>query len=268
MENLTYAELVSILGEDAAQEIMQQREAAQGKGGKLPFTMLKKVSDVMGNELGQFGEFVYGAEKSTDDSGESTYTSVGVNLGKDFEFVMVTSAFYYKKYVEGAGKNGKGRTFKSNMFKSLSGIETAVDHNGNALPKSKEAKKAAGWKLVRMNAGLVRKSSKDAWAPVIWEVDGTMLYGFNNIIEPDSNKGLLSKVLKVSATHKKSGATVFVVIDEAKSGLGELPKDFFKNESATIKTIIEDMKAYVDSNIPAVPNSAPQVANDSMDENW
>lgn len=256
MEELSYEELVATLGQETADIIQEQRDAAKGTGGSsLPFTFLQKVSDVLGNELGAFSEFVVGAEKSKQDDGSYAWTNTGTNLGKEFQFVVVNVCYYYKRYVEGAGKNGAGKTFTSNIFKSLGEISSAVDYNGNPLPATKEAKREAKWKLVRMNAGVVRKTAKDAWIPCIWEVDGTMLFGFNNVVDSAANGGLLGGVLNIKTSHAKKGATPFVIIDES-SELKPLPKDFFTKDAAVISDITTKMKAYQESKKGSTP--APQ----------
>lgn len=241
MENLTYAELVSILGQDAADEIIAQREGSQGV--KIPFPIIKVVADALGNELGKFGELVVGAERAKDGEG---YSNLGTNLGGGMEFVVCGYAFQFKNYMAGAGKNGAAATVRSNMFRQLSDYDNAT-YNGARLPKGKEAKTNAGWKLTRINVGLARKDAKSPWIPAIFEVSNTMLYGFGTLLDKASNNGVLSNVLDIRTSHKKKGTTVFVVIDENASKVEPLPAKFLVENSDTIKDIITKFKEYVDA---------------------
>jgi hypothetical protein len=273
METLTLEQLTEILGLEAAQEIIAQRDSANATGGKVPFSFLNKIADAFGNDLGAFGDFVYGAEKGKDESGKTIYVNKGTNLGGSFEFVNISSCFYYKKFVPATTKDGQGKVYSSNIMKSLSDLGSAVDSQGNPLPKTKEEKKAAGWKVVRMNAGLVRKTNKDKWEPCIWEVDGSMLFGFNNIIDKDTSKsrGTLSGVMKVVTGREKQGQIAYIVIDEKASAFEALPKDFFKDQAVAITDITLKMKEYVNAKqgSQAAPSAAPQVeAQHSEPEGW
>jgi hypothetical protein len=273
MNELSREELISVLGLEAAEEILAQRESAGNTAGKVPFGFLTKIADVLGSDLGGFGEFVVGVEKGKDESGNHVITNKGHNLGKNFEFVLVSPCFYYKKFVPATTKDGQGRVFSSNIMKSLGDLDTAVDNQGNALPKSKEEKKAAGWKMVRMNAGLVRKNNKDQWTPCIWEVDGSMLFGFNNVLDKDTTKsrGQLSGVMNITTGMKKNGNIPFVVIDEDASTFTALPKDFFKDQAASITDITLKMKEYVVAKGGNTPNTAPvapQASVTTEPEGW
>lgn len=270
MENLSREELVSILGEEAANEIIAQREAGNSSGGKVPFTFLNKISDMLGNDLGAFGEFVVGVEKSKDDKGNTVYNNKGINLGKNFEFVIVSSCFYYKRFVPGSG-NTQGRVFSSNLMRDLSELEKAVDNNGNPLPKTKDEKKALGWKVVRMNAGLVRKTAKDAWVPCIWEVDGSMLFGFNNVIEGVKDRGILSGVLNITTGIEKKGQIPYVVIDGT-STFKPLPAKFFTDEGTKLSDIILKMKEFIGARQGATTQAAPEApqatTTETVPEGW
>lgn len=274
METMSREELVAILGEEAANEIIAQREeAGKASGGKIPFTFLNKINDMLGNDLGKFGEFVVGVEKSKDESGNTIITNKGVNLGTSFEFLNVTSCFYYKKFTPGT-KDAAGKVFMSNIMRTLGDIDKAVDFNGNPLPKSKDEKKAQGWKLVRMNAGLVRKSPKDAWIPCIFEVDGTMLFGFNNVADKDTSgkRGVLTGITKIVTGIDKKGQIPYVVIDDVKSTFEQMPVGVIKDQAENIANITIKMKDYVNSrqgNVAATPAANTQAPTTSSEvEAW
>ena len=260
MENLSYEELVSILGEEAAKEIIAQRNSNTSSGGKVPFTFLNKINDVLGSDLGGFGEFVVGVEKGKDDAGNSIITNNGINLGKSFEFINVRSCFYYKKFVPSTVKGQAGKVYSSNILRTLSDIDNAVDANGNALPKSKDEKKAANWKLVRMNAGLVRASAKDAWVPCIWEVDGTMLFGYNEVNKTGGNikNEDLKGILSITSGIDKSGNVPYVVIDLKKSKFEKFAdiKPITENAEA-IKDMTLKMKEFIDARAGVAPSAKP-----------
>lgn len=275
MENLSREELISILGLEAANEILAQRDNGKSSAGKIPFTFLNKISALLGDDqLGAFGTFVHSVEKTKDDKGNVTISNPGVNVGTSFEFITITSCFYYKKFSPGT-KDVAGKVSMSNVFKSLSDIDKAVDYNGNPLPTSKDEKKAQGWKLVRMNAGLVRKTAKDAWTPCIFEVDGTMLFGFNNVADKDTsgNRGVLTGIIQLVTAIDKKGQIPYVTIDDAKSAFLPLPVGFFKDQAETIKDVTLKMKEYINSKsgnvAPSVTASAPQAqVTDSEVEGW
>lgn len=276
MENLSREDLVAILGEEAANEIIAQRDSANTTSGKVPFTFLNKIADAFGNELGAFGEFVYGVEKGKDDKGSTVITNKGTNVGKNFEYINVSSCFYYKKFVPATTKDGQGKVYSSNILRSLADLDKAVDGLGNPLPKNKEEKKALGWKVVRMNAGLVRKDAKSPWEPVIWEVDGSMLFGYNNVASKDTSggRGTLSGIMKISTGMEKQGQIAYVVIDEKASTYAPLPKDFFKDNAAAISDITLKMKEYINAKAgdttgaPSVPTAQPHTTTVSEPEGW
>ena len=263
MENLTYAELVAILGEEAANAIMEQRKASEGSG-KLPFKLLKPVAEAMGNELGAFGEFILGSVKNTEGEG---YTDLGTNYGKNFQFILVSQGFYYKKFQE---VGGKGKTLMSSMVKSLGELSTIVDNAGNPMPASKEARDTAGWRLIRVNAGLIRKDAKDTWTPCIWEIGGTLLFGFNELVGKSKyGAGALSSILNVVSTHKKNGVSVFVALDEAKSSAEALPTEELKVISEPVKDIINKMREYTASKTKGgTPQPQAQASTGEVDKGW
>lgn len=274
METMSREDLIAILGTEAANEILAQREeAGKASGGKIPFTFLNKINAMLGDETGAFGTFVVGVEKSKDEAGNVVITNKGINLGTSFEFLNVTSCFYYKKFTPGT-KDTKGKVFMSNIMKTLADIDKAVDFNGNPLPKSKDEKKAQGWKLVRMNAGLVRKSPKDAWIPCIFEVDGTMLFGFNNVADKDASgkRGVLTGITKIVTGIDKKGQIPYVVIDDVKSTFEPMPVGVIKDQAENIANITLKMKDYVNSrqgNVAATPTANTQAPTTNSEvENW
>ena len=260
MENLSFEELSAILGEEAAKEIIAQRDSNASSGGKIPFTFLNKIADVLGSDLGGFGEFVVGVEKGKDDAGNPIIINNGVNLGKSFEFLNVTSCFYYKKFVPSTVKGQAGKVYSSNILRTLSDIENAVDALGNPLPKTKDEKKAANWKLVRLNAGLVRASSKDKFIPCIWEVDGTMLFGYNEVNKTGGNikNENLKGILSITSGMDKTGSVPYVTIDLKKSKFEKFTdvKVIAENADA-IKEVTLKMKEFVDARAGVAPSAKP-----------
>ncbi len=240
-ENMTIEQLTAIFGADTAAIMFAQMNAGSGTGG-APYSFLKKIS-VHGSELGNFGEFVYGTKSEKDAEGNRVVTEKGTNVGKDFEFILVNVSYIYTLWDE-----AKAKGLRSNIFTTLDGIKTAVDgYTGTALPASKEAKKAAGWKLNRINAGLVRANSKAKWEPVIWETVGAMYFTLGEVVGKQANGGLLSGTVKVVTKLESKGSTQYPVIDTKESSFGPLPKDFFTpggELAATIGEITTDMTAY------------------------
>ncbi len=263
MENLTYAELVAILGEEAANAIMEQRKASEATG-TVPFKLVKPIAEALGNELGNFGEFVLGAAK---DKGADTFKDKGINFGKSFQFILVSQAFYYSKYVE---VNGQGKTLMSSMCRYLGEIKDLVDNTGVAMPSTKEARDAANWKLVRANVGLIRADDKDTWKPCIWEVKGTLLFGFNELAAKSPNgTAALSTIFNVTSTHKKQGSTVFVTIDENASSVSPLDASVLKEISEDVKDITVKVKDWVESRqVAKAPKATQTPATGSVDEKW
>ena len=191
-------------------------------GTEPPSLFLKSISKHT-SPLGNFGEFVFGTEQEKGEDGKYVITEKGTNLGEKFEFIVVNVCYRYKMYDE-----VKEKTHRSNIFGTLDGIKTAVDvYTGKALPSTKEEKKAADWKLVRINGGLVRKNSKAAWTPVIWETHGAMYFGLNQLLEGTPNQGLLSGVAKLSTELLEHGSVLYPAVKKEESSFGAAPKDLF-----------------------------------------
>jgi len=224
MENMTFEQLVATFGEATAKQMMAQMSANKGGGNSAPFTFVKKIA-THGSELGNFGEFAINVKTEKGEDGKRTVVDAGQNLGTAFDFIIVNVSYRYRKWDE-----VKGRTLNSNIFENLEGIKTAVDaYSGMPLPADKQAKKDAGWKLVRINAGLIRGSKKDAWQPAIWETDGMMYFTLGEVINNRPNKGWLDSIVHVQTKLDSKGATQFSVIDTAKSSCSDLPSDLFTN---------------------------------------
>lgn len=219
---MTQEQLIATFGQEVGTQMFKQMNASSGGGNQAPFTFVKKVA-THGSELGAFGDFCINVKTEKQADGTRTVTDKGENLGNAFEFVIVNVSYKYRRWDE-----VKQKTIQSNMFETLDGIKTAVEvHTGVPLPGSKEAKKKAEWKLVRVNAGLIRKNSKSDWTPAIWETDGTMYFTLGEVVGNQPNGGLLSGIVKVATKLDSKGATQFSVIDVEKSKFVELPKDFF-----------------------------------------
>ena len=234
MENMTLEQLIATFGDVVGKQMHAQMAAGNGGGNKAPFTFVKKVA-THGSELGSFGDFCINVETEKNDAGERVITSPGTNLGTAFAFLIVNVSYRYRRW-----DAIKERTVQSNIFQTLDGIKTAVNvYDGKPLPATKEAKKEAEWKLVRINAGLIRKNSKAAWEPVIWETDGKMYFTLGEVVGSQPNGGLLSGVLKANTVLESKGSTQYPVIDKATSSFGPLPKDLFTKE-ATV-TLLGDI---------------------------
>ena len=234
MENMTLEQLIATFGEEVGKQMHAQMTAGQGGGAGAPFPFLKKVS-THGSEVGVFGDFAFGVKTEKDQAGNKTIVDKGTNVGTSFEFIIVNVCYRYTLWDE-----GKQKSYRSNIFTSLDGIKTAVDsYTGKALPTSKDAKKAAGWKLNRINAGLVRANSKAEWTPVIWETAGTLYFTLGEVVGKQANGGLLSGVVKIATKLDSKGSTQYSVIDVAKSSFGALPKDLFTNDAT--KTALSDI---------------------------
>jgi hypothetical protein len=239
MNEMTLEQLIATFGEETGKQLHAQLTAGNGGGSQAPFTFLKKIAS-HGSELGAFGEFVVGVKTEKQTDGTRTVTDAGINLGTDFEFVIVNIGYKYRKWDQ-AANNGKGRSLSSNIFTKLDQIASAVDsYSGTPVPKSKEDKKEAGWKLVRINAGLVRKDAKSDWVQAIWETDGKLYFTLGEVIGQRSDNGLLAGVLSIHTKLESKGATQFSVIDVAKSNLEVgLPTGFFTSEPT--KTMIGEI---------------------------
>ncbi len=85
----------------------------------------------MVQSLATLGTFLYGIKTEKDAEGNKTVIEKGTNVGKDFEFLLVNVAYRYTLWDE-----AKGKGLRSNVFKTLDGIKTAVDsYSGVPLPE-------------------------------------------------------------------------------------------------------------------------------------
>jgi hypothetical protein len=235
MENMSLEQLIATFGPEVGAQMFAQMSAGAGAGGnKAPFTFVKKVA-THGSELGAFGDFCINVETEKNDDGKRVVTNKGENLGNSFEFLIVNVSYRYRLWDE-----VKQRTVQSNIFETLDGIKTAVNvYDGKPLPADKQAKKDAGWKLVRINGGLIRKNSKSAWTPAIWETDGMLYFTLGEVISKKPNGGLLSGVINVVTKLDSKGATQFSVIDTNATTFESLPKDLFTK--AETKEMLSDI---------------------------
>lgn len=242
MENMTYEQLVATFGEEVAKQMQAQMMSNNSGGGRAPFTFLRKIA-THGSEVGQFGEFAFGVETEKQSDGTHKVVNVGTNVGTAFEFVIVHVSYQYKRWNE-----GKQKTEKSNIFATLDGIKTAVElRTGTPLPADKAAKDEAKWKLVRINAGLVRKNNKAPWEPCIWETDGSLYFSLGEVLKGKPNNGWLSGVAKIVTKLASKGATQYTVVDTAKSSFEPLPKGFFDDDSvkSNVSSITTGMNEYI-----------------------
>ena len=231
---MTLEQLIATFGPEVGAQMHAQMTAGTGGGNKAPFTFVKKVA-THGSELGAFGDFCINVETEKNDAGVREVTNPGDNLGNSFEFLIVNVSYRYRLWDE-----VKQRTVQSNIFETLDGIKTAVNaYDGKPLPADKQAKKDAGWKLVRINGGLIRKNSKANWTPAIWETDGMMYFTLGEVVGKKPNGGLLSGVVKVVTKLDSKGATQFSVIDTEASSFANLPKDLFTKDET--KEMLSDI---------------------------
>ena len=271
METMSREELIAMFGLEAGEEIYKQQQAANSTGGsKEPFPLLKKVVDAdLG--LGKFGSFVFGVEyaKDRDDNGDKVVENKGINVGDTFKFVTVSVAYRFKRWVEGAGKDKKGQTQWSNIFTDMQGFKTAVDYNGNAIPDTKEARQALGWKTVKIMAGLVEADGK--WYPVLFEADGKLYATLNNVLAKAPAKGLLDSIVTIVTKTEKQGSTKFTVVDEDKSTIDTNVLSVISANKDVVSDIAVKMMKYVkDNDYKASKNTAPaeQASTVSDDNNW
>lgn len=272
MENMSREELIAMFGIEAGEEMYAQQQAANTTGGsREPFPLLKKVVDGdLG--LGKFGTFVFGVEleKDRDANGEKVIANVGTNVGDSFKFVIISVAYRFKRWVEGAGKDKKGKTEWSNIFTDMNGFKTAVDYNGNSIPDNKAGRDVLGWKTVKIMSGLVETAK--GWEPVIFEVDGKMYFTINELLDKAPNKGLLGCVISISTKTEKQGSTKFTVIDTEKSSWSaEGIQEVLKANRETVTNIVVKMKAYQAENdykASAKQPVNPSVAGTNDQDNW
>lgn len=265
-------ELIAMFGIEAGEEMYKQQTAANASGGsREPFPLLKKVVDGdLG--LGKFGTFVFGVEyaKDRDEKGERVIENFGTNVGDSFKFVIVAVAYRFKRWVEGAGKDKKGKTEWSNIFTDMNGFKTAVDYNGNRIPDNKAGRDALGWKTVKIMSGLVE--TKNGWEPVILEVDGKMYFTINEMLDKAPNKGLLGCIANIVTTTEKQGSTKFTVVDIAKSSWSvDGLQAIIKENKETVTDIVVKMKAYQGENdykASAAKPANPALPADQDESNW
>lgn len=259
MAALTFEEKVALFGEDVARA-MQETEAAQkGSGVGIPYDILKNVSDIA-SELGQFGEFIYGTKKEKQPDGTYKVVEAGTNIGKEFNFIPVSIAYRYKKWDAKANKN-----FMSSIFMNASDGDTATDSNGNRLPAGKDAKRDAGWKMVKIVAGLVSKKDKDPWVPVVWEIGGKMFFTYNNIANKLPSP-VIGGIVKIKTKFEKQGSTTYSVVDEATSTIAPLPADFLTNNRQIIGEMTIKMKEFFTAYQAKPGQATPQAAAAAADD--
>mgnify|MGYP003585073246 CR=1 FL=1 len=264
MAALTFEEKVALFGEDVARAMQETESAQKGSGVSIPYSILKNISD-MGNESGQFGEFVYGVKKEKQPDGQYKVVDVGTNIGKEFNFIPVSIAYRYRRWDAKANKN-----YVSSIFMNASDGDMATDSNGNRLPAGKEAKKEAGWKMVKMVAGLVNKKDKEPWVPVLWEISGKMFFTYNNVANKLPNP-VIGGIVKIKTKFEKQGSTTYTVIDETGSSIGTLPADFLTNNRQIIGEMTIKMKEFFTaySAKPKSKSAAPVVeADDDEADSW
>lgn len=250
MAALTFEEKVALFGEDVARVMQDTEEAQKGSGVGIPYDILKNIADI-GNELGQFGEFVYGTKKEKQPTGDWKVTVAGTNVGKEFDFIPVSVAYKYQRWDAKANKN-----HRSSIFMNATEGDLAVDSNGKRLPAGKEAKKEAGWKMVKIVAGLLRKGVKDTWHPVMWEISGKMFFTYNSVANKLPSQ-VIGGIIKVITKFEKQGSTTYTIIDEVASTTEPLPDNFITNNRQIIGEMTIKMKEYFTA-YSAKHGSAPQ----------
>lgn len=267
MAGLTYEEKVALFGEDVA-NAMQETEAAQKSGGiTVPYTSLKVILDIT-SELGGYGEFVFGVDKEKQQDGTWAIKDKGTNVGKEFQFIPVTSAYRYTKW---DAVNNK--TLRSTIFMNAADGDTAFDHTGARMPSGKEAKKEQKWAMVKIVAGFIRKNAKATWTPVIWEIKGKTFFTYNNVANQLSSP-ILGGILNIKTKFEKNGNITYTVIDDKTSTVEKLPDDFLTQNRQVIGEMTIKMKEYFTaySSVKKSANkTAPHVADESDDDdesNW
>lgn len=279
MENFTYEELVSMLGKESADIMQAQLDAANSSGGSsIPFPLLKKVADSDAG-LGAFGTFVFGTKfaKEKDASNQLVVEDAGTNIGKDFELMICNVSYRYKRWDE-----VKQRTERSNIFTDMAALDSVIDYSGNLLPSRKDSvddgkgkgtktnsRKRAGWKMVKIIGGLVKHNG--SWESIIFEIDGTMYFSMNEVLDKTLNKGLLSGIVSIVTKTEKQGSTKYTVVDVEKSSFANLPDGFFKANAVAISNITKEMKKYQESEqyTSAKVQETPNVpAEQSADDKW
>lgn len=242
MSQLTYEMKVALFGQEVADAMQAEEDAAKGGGGvRLPFTTLDKVSDIA-SPLGAFGDFVHSVVKEKNaTSGEWEIKDNGVNLGKDFQFIAVSIFYRYKRWNETTSKNEY-----SSIFKMANDGDSAVDYKGNALPKGKDAKKDAGWGMQKCVAGVVRKNAKDKFVPVVWEMTGKLFYTYNEV-ERTATQPILGGLFNIVTKLEKQGSTNYAVIDTAKTKVEPLPQNLFTDYKDVVSDVTLKIRDYVNA---------------------
>ena len=244
MENteLTLVELIAIFGEEVANEMYAEQQAAKGKGGaKFPFTTLTKISDIA-SELGAFGTYVFGVTKEKDaTTQEWKITSAGTNLGKAFQFAPVSIFYRYKKWDDVAKK-----TNYSSIFKQANEGETATEYNGAKLPSTKEAKRDAGWQMQKIVVGLIRQDAKAKFEPCAWEFTGKLFFTYNNV-EKKLKQPILGGIINVVTALEKQGSTNYSIIDEAKTTVEAFPITLLQEYKEVLSEITTKTRDYISS---------------------
>jgi len=272
MENMSREELIALFGLEAGEEMYKQQTAANVTGGsREPFPLLKKVVDGdLG--LGKFGTFVFGTEfeKDRDANGDKVISNFGTNVGDSFRFIILNVSYRFKRWVEGAGKDKKGKNEFSNIFTDMNGFKTAVDYNGNPIPDNKQARDALGWRTVKIMGGLVEVSGE--WKPVIFEVDGKMYFTVNELLDKAPNKGVIGCICNFATKTEKQGSTKFTVIDVEKSSwTTDGIQDILRDNKETVTDMAIKMKAYQADNDykNKAKNTTPvNKSVESDDTNW
>lgn len=274
MSTVTLEQLISTFGEETGKQMFAQMNASGG-GSTAPFPFLKKVS-THGSEVGAFGDFVYGVKTEVDpkDKDNRIVVDKGTNIGTKFEFFLVNVSYRYTLWDE-----VKGKSYRSNIFADLkTGMDTAVDaYSGDPLPIGKEAKKAAGWKLNRINAGLVRKNEKEPWVPVIFETAGSLYFTLGELIGKKPSGGLLTGIATLVMKLASKGSTQYSVVDVVKSSFTPITPTFWADPeiSKPISEITNKMTEYRKANqyTPATPevgadNKASSNVSEEDETEW
>ncbi len=235
MNKMTREELVATFGEETGNMMFDQMNESSGSGG-APFTFLKKISDHDSETGAKWGDHVINAKFEKNDAGEKVLVDKGTNLGDSFDIFVVNVGYQYSRWNDAAE-----RTETSNAFTDIvSGIKGAVNsHTGEPLPKSKDDKKAADWKMKKVMGVLVRKDAKSPWEPAIYEISGKTYYTFGVLTDNKPSKGLMDGVYTLKFEKEKKGSTTYTIIDVKKATFTPRPADFFQDE--TVRTLAGDI---------------------------
>jgi len=266
MENVTMSreELIAVFGEETAALMLAQMESNTGGKG-APFSFVKKIAD-MDSELGKWGEHVVNVQSEKNDAGERIITDKGINLGVSFDIFVIDTAYQYSRW-----DDVKERTETSNVFTDVTtGMASAVNlANGEPLPKSKEDKKAAGWKMRKIMGVLVRSDAKSPWIPAIYEISGKTYYTFGVLTDNKPSKGLMDGIYTLKFKKEKKGSTTYTVIDTDASVFTPRPADFFSNPETRdmISDVAKKMAAWRESlQAPDSTKQATPVGSGTQEE--